>query len=337
MAASLFTSSFKSVTMKKTLQTNNFRGFVLKLAIFMAMIALIDSGAGKLLEKAYFSQQQGEDALTTYAVKEVRSQMIVFGSSRAVNNFDPAVMQNETGLSCFNAGRIGQSVLYHYAVLKTVLKRYTPEVVVLSVDAGDFAKDTEDYDKLSSLLPYYNSNPEVREIVHLKGPIEKLKLLSSIYPYNSLLLPIIKGSTISAPEKNDNANGYISLQSTFRGPVETIDYIANRKDLDSVKINTYLSFIKDCRQRGVKLYVVCPPYIVKPVGKNLSLQIAEKIAGEMGVPYFDLAHDETFTSRRHLFADFRHLNLQGSQEFSRFISGRIASNDAPDNTGLHNE
>jgi len=275
--------------MKKVLHTNNFRGFILKLGIFFSLVALIDVCAGKLLEKAYFSQQQGEDALTTYAVKEVRSQLLVFGSSRAVNNFDPAVMESETGLSCFNAGRVGQSVFYHYAVLKTVLKRYTPEVVVLSVDAADFAEDKWDYDKLSSLLPYYNSCPEVREMVHLKGPIERLKLLSSIYPYNSLLLPIIKGNAVKETKKDDQPNGYISLKRTFLGPVQTIDYTATRKELDSVKVNTYISFIKECRQRGIKLYVVCPPYIVKPVGKNLSLQVAEKIAAEMGVPYFDLA------------------------------------------------
>jgi len=323
--------------MEKILEANTYRSFILKLFVFIVIVAVVDISVGKLLEKAYFNQQQGEDALTTYAVKEVQSQMLVFGSSRAVNNFDPAVMENETGLSCFNAGRIGQSVLYHYAVLKTILKRYSPEVVVLSMDAGEFAKDAEDYDKLSSLLPYYNSHPEVRDMVHLKSPIEKIKLLSSIYPYNSLLLPIIKGNSINEQEKNAKGNGYISLQRTFPGPVETIDYTANRRQLDSVKINTYLSFIKECRQRGIKLYVVCPPYIVNPVGKNLSLQIAEKIAGDMGVPYFDLAYDEKFTSRKHLFADFRHLNLQGSKEFSKFISARISSDEVPDNTGIHNE
>ncbi len=323
--------------MKKILQANDYRGFFFKLSVFVAIVAVIDICAGKLLEKAYFSQQQGEDALTTYAVKNVRTQILVFGSSRAVNNFDPVVIENESGLSCFNAGRVGQSVFYHYAVLKTVLKRYSPQVVVLSIDAGDFAKDSEDYDKLASLLPYYNTCPEIRDMVHLKGPVEKIKLLSSIYPYNSLLLPIIKGNTVSAQEKNKMPNGYISLQKTFPGPVETIDYTANRKVLDSVKVNTYISFINECRQRGIKVYVVCPPYIVNPVGKNLSLLTAEKIAREMGVPYFDLAHDENFTSRRHLFADFRHLNREGSQEFSKFISDRIASNNAPADVNVHNE
>lgn len=311
--------------MKKLLQANNYRGFVTRLLVFVLIIVVLDFSIGKLLEKAYFSQQQGEDALTTYALKNVRSQVLVFGSSRAVNIFDPEVIEQETGLSCFNAGRIGQSVFYHYAVLKAALTRYTPEAVVLSVDAWDFAKDEGDYDRISSLLPYYNSCPEVRDIVHLRSPLEKLKLLSHTYPYNSLLLPIIKGNVKRALSKNDKANGYISLNTVFPGPVQTIDFNATAKELDSVKVNAYIAFIEACRQKDIKLYVVCPPYLVKPVGKNLSLQVAEKIAVKMGVPYFDFAHDKNFTSRRYLFADFRHLNRKGSQEFSRFISGKIGN------------
>ncbi len=316
--------------MKKILHSNSYQGFLFKVLIFIAFVAIADFSIGKLLQKKYFNQSQGEDALTTYAVKEVKTQMLVFGSSRAVNIFDPSVLENETGLSCFNAGRVGQSIFYHYAVLKSTLKRYSPEVVILSLDAWDFAKDERDYDRISSLLPYYNNCTEVRDIVHLRGPFEKLKMVSSIYPYNSLLLPIIKGNRKDAAWEKKFANGFVSLNRVFPGPVQTINYNATTKELDIVKVNTYISFINECKSRGIALYIVCPPYMVNPVGKNLSLTKAEQIAKQYNVPYFDFAHDNNFIKQRQLFADFRHLNLQGSQEFSRIISKKIGAKQPGD-------
>ncbi|MES2848564.1 MAG: hypothetical protein V4685_05880 [Bacteroidota bacterium] len=315
--------------MKKILHSNNYLGFLFKFFVFIVVVAIADFSIGKLLEKKYFNQSHGEDALTTYAIKEVKTQMLVFGSSRAVNIFDPSVLENETGLSCFNAGRVGQSIFYHYAVLKSTLKRYSPEVIILSLDAWDFAKDESDYDRISSLLPYYNTCTEVRDVVHLRGPFEKLKMGSSIYPYNSLLLPIIKGNR-NAVVKKEIANGYVSLDKVFPGPVQTINFNATAKELDIIKVNTYISFINECKSRGIALYIVCPPYMINPVGKNLSLTKAEQIAKQYNVPYFDFAYDNNFIKRRQLFADFRHLNLQGSQEFSRIISEKISGKQPGD-------
>lgn len=316
--------------MKKYLHSNTFLSFVYKIVIFAVVVAIADFSIGKLLTKKYFSQQQGEDALTTFAIKDVRTDMLVFGSSRAVNIFDPSVMENETGLSCFNAGRIGQSVFYHHAVLKSVLKRYTPKAIILSVDAWDFAEDEFDYDCISCLLPYYESCPEVREIVNLRGPFEKLKLVSSIYPYNSLLLPIIKGNNWKDKRPGHLPNGYVGLKEVFPGPVETFNFYTTRKEIDTVKVNTYISFINECKARNIELYVVCPPYLQNPVGRNRSLMIAEAIAKEKNVPYFDFAYAPAFLNRQYLFADFRHLNYQGSQEFSRIISEKIEVTNSGD-------
>lgn len=313
--------------MKKILLQNNYKSFSLKIIIFLLTVLLADFAIGSLLKRFYFEQKEGEDALTTYAIQDVKAQVLVLGSSRAVNIFDPTVFQSETGHSCFNAGRVGQSILYHYAILKSALSRYTPQVVILSVDAWDFAKEKEDYDRVSCLLPYYNDHPEIREVVHLRGPLEKFKMLSYIYPYNSLLLPIIKGICTTKKEKPTLHNGFVSINKVFDGPVRTIDFNVARKQLDSVKVKTYISLIELCKQKGINLFIVCPPYMVNAVGRNLSLSTARQLAEVYNVPYLDYAHDENYAGRPHLFADFKHLNEQGAREFSRFIAGVIGGGE----------
>lgn len=250
--------------------------------------------------------------------------MLVFGSSRAVNIFDPHILKNELGVSCFNAGRVGQSVFYHYAVLQSVLKRYTPDAIILSLDAGDFAKDTRDYDKLSQLLPYYNNHPEIRDIVQLKSKFENIKMLSAVYPYNSMLLPIVKGR-LNKNSNEHSVDGYIPLHRKISGPLHKIDY-ADFVQLDQQKVNTYKLFIAACKKAGTKLFVVCPPYLVDAEGEDASLVLAEKLAKDHGIDFFDHTADPEYISNRDNFADFRHLNKDGSGKFSKDIAQLMKEN-----------
>ena len=74
-----------------------YKNFVLKLLAFFTTIIIADVVAGNLLKKAYWSQQKGFDYHTTYSIEKTRAAMLVFGSSRAVNIFDPHILKNELG------------------------------------------------------------------------------------------------------------------------------------------------------------------------------------------------------------------------------------------------
>ncbi len=83
-------------------------------------------------------------------------------------------------MSCYNTGRDGKIIFYNYAVLKSILKRYTPKIAILDFNREEFSNDGESYDRLSSLFPYYYNHPEIRPILKLKNPLKKLKLFKNI-------------------------------------------------------------------------------------------------------------------------------------------------------------
>lgn len=311
--------------MKKIIEGNSVKTFFIKLLFFAVTVAAADIIIGMVLKKTYFHQQHGYDYLTTVSIKKAKDPVMIFGSSRAVNIFNPSVMEKTLNLPCFNAGRVGQSVFYHYAVLKSVLKRYTPEKIILSFDAGNFEKDQEDYDRISSLLPYYDTNPEIEPVIKLKGPYEKIKTISSIYPYNSLLLPIVNGNLHNGKKKDVNTKGYMPIRKTTNGPLLTIDY-TKRDVLDPQKINIYKAFINECISANIELYIVCPPYLINAVGNDLSTETAKKIASEYNINFIDYSRDSFYIHQPLLFADFRHLNGKGADIFTEQVAAAIDNN-----------
>lgn len=308
--------------MIKLINANTLKSFFLKLFVFIIVVFILDRLAGAMLKIFYFKQQAGNDYLTTYAIDKTTDDVLIFGSSRAANIFNPRIFETQMGVSCFNAGRYGAPVFYHYAVLQCVLKRYEPKTILLSFDAGSFNKNQESYDRMAPLLPYYSDHPEIRDIVTLKGPFEQVKLLSCIYPYNSLLLPIISGNTAYGKRKFTHLKGYIPTEETFTGEMETIDY-TKETALDSKKINTYKAFIQDCKKANIPLYIVCPPYLINSIGTDTSIIVAKKIAAENDTDFFDYSRDAYFNTNPQLFADFRHLNKTGVEIFCNILIKKL--------------
>ena len=308
--------------MIETLTGKFFRSFILKLLLFVTTVMLMDLIIGYVLRKNYFSQKAGPDYLTIYSMEKSEADMFIFGSSRATNILNPDIFKEQLNLSCYNAGRPGEPIFYHYAVLKSVLKRTKPKIIVLSFDAGLFNINPESYDRLSVLLPFYTSHPEIRSILSLKRPHEKVKMLSHIYPYNSHLISIISGNSKYAKMRYAYSNGFSALKKTYTGPIKTMDY-SDKKVLDSIKINVCKAFIQECYNSGVELYIVCPPYLLNSTGTDLSLIEGKRIAHEYNINFLDYSRDTFFTKRIELYADFRHLNEKGANLFSHMVAEKI--------------
>ena len=169
--------------------------FLVKLFLFLIIVFLLDFATGSILKYLYYKQDSGLLYRTTYAIDSTKADVLIFGASRANHHYYPGAFEKRLHMSCYNAGRDGNDIFYHYAILQGVLKRYTPKIAILDFAREEFFKNQESYDRLSSLLPYYDRHPEMRSIIQLKSPYEKYKLLSKIYPYNSLIFTIAVGNT----------------------------------------------------------------------------------------------------------------------------------------------
>lgn len=303
------------------IKDNIYACLLVKLIVLFFIVFLLDFFIGSLLRNLYFSQESGNLYRTTYSLEKTTCDLLIFGSSTANHEYSPQIFENRLNISTYNAGRDGTSIFYQYAILKGVLKRYTPKIILLNFDMDEFKKKPSSYDRISSLLPYYKSHPEIRSIIHLKSPNEKIKLLSKIYPFNSSLFTILVGNAEFNKRRSQDFQGFVPLKKELNQPLKS-GYYADA-EIDSNKVQIYKSFIRDCLKSNVKLYIICSPMYDELKNIPNSVVLGAKIAEENGVKFFNFLNDTSIINHPSYFADLSHLNYKGAEIFSNKLIDKI--------------
>jgi len=306
--------------MTKQLKNNKgYRNYLLRPLLFLALVVIVDFTTGSVLKHFYFRQSSGWEYRTKYSIENTKAAALIFGASRAQQQYNPLFIEDSLNQTCYNVGRDGMPFLYHYAVLQTILKRYTPKTIILDCEYGALNYSESSYERISCLLPYYNDHPEIRPVIELRGPLEKYKFLSKIYPYNSMIFKIAVGNLEGNIKRHEDIQGYVELTKSLNEPIRTVDY-SRQYPLDTVKVNMLYSFIEECKTRGIKLFFVCPPYYINAVGTDHSFAVTKKIATEKNIDFLDYSKDSLFLNNPGLFDDTVHVNTKGSKIFSAMLA-----------------
>jgi len=303
------------------LKNNKYQYFTIKLLLFFSILFMLDSAFGKMLSYLYFNQECGRQYRATYSIERTNEDILIFGSSKAYHHYIPSIIEGKMNMSCYNTGSPGQFILYNYATLRAVLKRYTPKIIILDLMTAELKVDQASYDRLSFLLPYYKKHEEIHSIVELKSMFEKYKLISSIYPYNSSLLMILGGNSNYFKKRNIDIKGYKPLKETWNHPIAY--GISYNYELDTTKIGCYENFINDCENKGVELIVIISPTFIKENHNDYSNSIARDIAKKHNIKFYDFTNDSLFTSNISYFADAGHLNGEGAKVYTNIVVNKI--------------
>ncbi|MEO5893943.1 MAG: hypothetical protein ABIQ31_27040 [Ferruginibacter sp.] len=303
------------------IKQNAYLYFASRLLLLLLIVFVLDFSIGKILRYYYFKQETGRQYRATYAIDKTTADVLIFGSSRAYHHYVPDIIETNLKQSCYNTGSPGQYLLYNYATLRAILKRYAPKMIILDLSTSEFQVGRDSYDRLSFLLPYYKDHEEIRPIVDLKSRWEKFKLLSSIYAFNSSFLMIAGGNSEYFKKRTTDLKGYKPLTGVWQKPI-TPEIFQDYK-LDSVKVSMLTSFIDDCNRAGTKLFIVSSPIYVTYRERDPSMVLIDKVAKEKKVPFMDFSYDTSFTNHPFLFNDPSHLNEKGAKLFTAKVTGMI--------------
>ena len=303
------------------------------------MICILDWCTGGVLALLHRQTLEGDFGGCVNLTLKQRNDLVIFGSSRAESHYDPEIIAKETGFSVFNAGVAAQHLLFHFCLEQMVFDQYLPKAIILDFNVRDLwkRKEREPYERLAVLLPFYkDGNPRVREILTKRSPFEPVKLLSSVYPYNSQVLPILKylvsphaeGTSLHAGYKPYHGSEILRIEQSLK-TVQTKSIATGAPgEVDETFKKVLFDFVGIARSHNVKV-IVCqgPLWHIKdcedPREEKLT-QAYKEILAELQVPLVEItqATDPQFKDPS-LFKDRIHLNDKGAQVFSDILGHRL--------------
>lgn len=300
---------------------NHISRFLLRFALIASIILIFDQSIGLILKHYYFRQEYGKESQTTYIIDSTVADILVFGSSRASHHYVPEVFERKLNKTFYNTGNPGNYILYSYAIFKSVVKRYNPKLIIFDIRAYDLGDIPSEYERLSQLLPYYHKYPEIRDVIDLRGPFEKLKQISAIYSYNSLIFQIVNGNLGLIKAGETNLKGYFPLSRTMKEEkIEIWDL--NNIRIDENKIHALKDIISTCKQKNIDLvFVQSPSWLI--IQDSVCKKIISDMCSENGIAYIDMSNDPTFIKKPDYFEDINHLNNTGAVVFSDTLATKL--------------
>jgi len=292
--------------------------------ISLSLFFLADRTIGRLLELKYFNAKSGIIYRTNYAMNNTHQDVLIFGTSRANHHYNTKILEDSLSLSVYNTGRDGHMIFYQTALLRATLKRYKPKQIILDFP-GTFEFRQKDYDRLSTLLPYYDSNPEIRDLLLLKTKSESLKVsLSKLYRFNSKIITIISSSREfdnNGMHEKESYSGYVPLHGEFTNPKELVHLKPNLLHTfkaDQNKVDAFREFIDLCKKNDIPLIIINSPLFFKNPNDQ-SIKIVKEICLEEDIEFLDFSTDKAFFGNKKLFKDRDHLNSIGAQYFTNKV------------------
>lgn len=290
-----------------------FKNFAVKLAVFVVLLVLADALIGYGLKYLYY-HQKGEDYFYTTKTLDMQdSTVLILGSSRARNHYNPQIIRDSLQRSCYNAGRSGCFLTYQSAQLDMIMDRYKPEVIVLEVTPYDMNPGDDDYERLSGLLPYQH-HASWRKTIEKKSVFEPYKCLSAIYPYNSLLIKMMANLKDRGEFRSD---GFQPLEGCWTGAYgETNGGAANV--VSEQKKQEMIHIVNTCKDNHIRLVMVTSPFYGKFTSSK-TLQTTDSICKAYDIPYSSFLNHPAFKDAS-LFATGDHLNEKGANLFSAMLA-----------------
>lgn len=294
------------------------KSFILKVICFLCIVLFVDLTLGYSFRYMHNHAKGGDNGRVNAITREVTADIIIMGSSRAENHYNPIIIENEMGKSCYNCGMSGNGIVCNYGLFELITQRCKPYLVIYDIHPmSDYYNAFDNHRYLSILKPFYN-NLCIRQIFDDVDKYEKYKMLSSMYQYNSTFFRIV--TDYLHPRQESGVKGF----RPFKEQLDTMK-LTNKKekkqyDIDSLKVE-YL----DRLAKKMEGHIV---FIISPIWEGddgQQFQFAKQFCEMNGIPLLDYSNNPKYVHHDEFFKDGGHLNYKGADVFSKDIASELKS------------
>jgi hypothetical protein len=294
---------------------SDLKRFLKKAFGLLIILIILDFLIGGMLKFLFFKEKFNS---VTYVINKTKADFLIFGSSRASHHYVPSVFEKKFHTSFYNCGRDSYKLIYHLAAISAVLERYSPKYIILELDPDDF--ETSEENRLSMLLPY-KDNTAIKDFIKYNGKFERFKLLSKIYPYNSLIGDIMMGSLSShkAGFGND-VEGYGKMTNTMvNHPIQLFkhDKITNER------VEVLNDFLCRLNKKNIKITIVISPIYFRFLLPDQTVSIVAAFCKKYkNVHFINYENNPAFFDHQFFNDDF-HMNDTGAHKFCEDLANKL--------------
>lgn len=308
---------------------------IIALYNLVGIFVVNDNAATRLTFHDFYCQKENVD-------------VVVIGSSRVNEGFNPYIADERTNINTFNLGTASQTLDASYYVIKESINRYNVNTIFLSVEFEILTRDIGGQKNTWIVSDYMTGVNKYEYVSDVCKPSDWPLMLSRVYRYKDDIslkncLNNFKAKFNLAYWNYENQNKYYTNYSYYVGKGliyrekvnEGYDFFAYKDsygEFDEVNleqnndemIEYLIRAINLCKSKNVNLILFTMPeskfYIAQSGKYNLFTQFMNNISEEYNVPYYDfnLLADDVFTDLE--FANLDHLTFEGANHFSKILS-----------------
>ena len=288
------------------------RRFVLKVLVFLAIIAIVDLIGGQGLKWLAIHAKGGFTLRDNYICDSLRTDILLSGSSRCVRHYNPHIISDSLGVSCYNSGQMGNGIILNYGRLLMINEHEHPKLVVYDLHPGfDILVGDDNHRYLTWLKGHYDRDG-IADIFCSVDNTEKYKMMSQLYRYNSRIIELV--SDYLQPLSNAKQDGF----SPLKGELDRLK-IRSKSQKEQVYIfdELKLEYIKKYIEEVGADRIV---FVVSPCWYGMDcLQFApvKEICEKRNIPFYDFSNSPKYVHNDSYFKDGSHMNAVGADEFSR--------------------
>jgi len=291
--------------------------YILKVILFFVIVAIIDVLSGFAFGYLRGHAKGGSTEKQEYIANKMNEDIIIMGSSRATHHYNPAILEDSLGLSCFNCGEKGNGIILAYGRYKMISSRYKPHLIVYEITPGFDYYEWDPYSKyLGYLRPYYNKHGIKDVFLDFDDSFSSLRLQSNLYQNNTRLIQNIIDNIVY----RDNLKGFSPLSGELKSSkveIKQREYI-----IDSLKLYYVEKFCQEVKSDRVPIVM-----IISPVYRNAEsaemYNEAVRICKKYNIPLMDYRDYSPISNNHTLFVDGVHMNEKGANLYTSLIANDL--------------
>jgi hypothetical protein len=308
------------------------RAFIIRLGYF-ALPVLIFACIGDIILSRTLKQSK------TYASGEypvwndlyggkIVADVVIYGSSRAVVQIDPHIIEDSLQQSSYNLGVDGHNFwLQYYRHAELLRRNKAPKVIIHSLDATTLT-DRGNLFNSDQFLPYMLFDETIQ------SKTQDYKFFSR-WDFNAPMIrflgrdrAILHAASLlftKQPDSVGRINGYQAQQKNWNDDLETARKKLGTYNIviDSGALKLFKKYLQECKDQQIRIILVYSPQYIEGQqfihNKKYILDTYRSLGNDYNIPFLDYSNDSICQSKLY-FYNSGHLNKSGSALFTRMLS-----------------